>query len=215
VPFLKRWILATLILVVAAVLLPAAVLHAALPPTEPDIAGKAPSSFVGQLLIAAPAMREPFDHAVVLVAQHNRDGALGIIINHPLQSRPIARVLQALGADATDVADDVRIFYGGPVSPGTGFVLHTADYGSQTTMTIDGRVALSEASGPLRAIGQHKGPKKSLLAFGYAGWAPGQLDGELRAGAWVTVPEDPDLVFDVDRAKVWADAVALHKANPK
>jgi putative transcriptional regulator len=160
-------------------------------------------------------MREPFDHAVILVAQHSRDGALGIIINHPLESRPIARVLDALGADASGISDNVRIFFGGPVSPGTGFVLHTADYGGQATMTIDGRLALSEASGTLRAIGLHNGPKKSLLAFGYAGWGPGQLDGELRAGSWVAVAEDPALVFDDDRSKVWTDAVALHKTNPK
>jgi putative transcriptional regulator len=208
----KSWVLAALAAAMPAVFLPAALLHAALP-TVPDISGRA--SFAGQLLIAAPAMREPFDHAVILVVQHNRDGALGIIINHPLDSRPIARILEALGRDGSGMTDNARIFYGGPVNPGTAFVVHSVDYHGANSIDVDGRVAFSEASVVLRDIGLHKGPQKSILAFGYAGWASEQLDGELRAGAWVAVPEDPVLVFDDDRAKVWTDAVALHKTNAR
>jgi len=78
---------------------------------------------------------------------------------------------------------------------------------------IDGRVALSDAAGVLRDIGLGKGPGKSLVAFGYAGWAPSQLEDEMARGAWVAVPEDPALVFDDDRAKVWNDALALHKTG--
>jgi putative transcriptional regulator len=207
VRYLKRWILAA-----AATLLPAAVLHAALP-TDADVSGR--TSFAGQLLIASPAMGEPFDHAVILVARHSSDGALGIVINHPLDSRPIARVLEALGADASGVTGSVGLFLGGPVGPDTGFVVYSADYHRADTVDIDGSVALSEAAGVLRDIGLGRGPRKSLVAFGYAGWAPSQLDGELKAGAWVTVPEDPALVFDDDRTKVWADALALHKTKPQ
>jgi putative transcriptional regulator len=205
--YLKRWILAA-----AAVVVPAAVLHAALP-TDTDVAGR--TSFAGQLLIASPAMRAPFDHAVILVARHSGDGALGIVINHPLDSRPIARVLEALGADANGVTGSVDIFQGGPVGPDTGFVVYSTDYHGADAVDIDGRVALGEATGVLRDIGLGKGPRKSLVAFGYAGWAPLQLDDEIKAGAWATVPEDPALVFDDDRAKVWADALALHKAKPQ
>ena len=201
----KRWILAAL-----AVVLPVAVLHAALP-TESDVSGR--TSFAGQLLIAAPAMREPFDHAVVLVARHSRDGALGIVINHPAGSRPIARLLEALGTDASGVTESIRIFLGGPVGPNTAFAVHGADYRRSDTLDIDGRVAISEAAGVLRDIGLGKGPHKILVAFGYAGWAPSQLDNEIRVGAWVMVQEDPALVFDDDRTKVWADALALHKTK--
>jgi putative transcriptional regulator len=199
-------------LAAAATLLPAAVLRAALP-TETDVSGR--TSFAGQLLIASPAMGEPFAHAVILVARHSSDGALGIVINHPLGSRPIARVLEALGADASGVTGDVSIFLGGPVNADTGFVVYGADYHRADTVDIDGRVALSEAAGVLRDIGLGKGPRKSLVAFGYAGWAPSQLDDELKAGAWVAVPEDPALVFDDDRTKVWTDALALHKTKPE
>jgi putative transcriptional regulator len=201
----KRWILAA-----AAVALPAAVLHAALP-TDTDTSGR--TSLAGELLIASPDMREPFDHAVILMAQHNRDGALGIVINHPLDSRPIASLLQALGGDTSGITNSVRIFLGGPVDPNVAFVVHSADYHRDDTMDIDGRVALSDAADVLRDIGLGKGPSKSLVALGYAGWAPSQLEEEIAHGAWVTAPEDPALVFDDDRAKVWTDALALSKSD--
>ena len=142
----KRWILAA-----AAVVLPAAVLHAALPAEPPGVS--APSSLAGQLLIASPRMREPFDHAVILMAQHSRDGALGIVINHPIDSRPIADVLKALGADASGIKNSVRVFLGGPVSPNIAFVIHSADYRRDDTVDIDGHVALSDAAEVLRDIG--------------------------------------------------------------
>jgi putative transcriptional regulator len=199
-----RWLLAAV-----AMLLPATLLHAALP-TETNIPDRV--FLAGQLLIAAPQLRQPaFDHAVILLAQHSREGALGIVINRPVDERPIARLLSALGADATGITDSVRVFVGGPVDPGVGLVIHSTDYHRDDTIDIDGRVAMSAAVDVLRDIGLGKGPRKSLLAFGYAGWAASQLENELNEGVWVTVPEDPALVFDDDRAKVWADALARHK----
>ncbi|MFY9759613.1 MAG: YqgE/AlgH family protein [Xanthobacteraceae bacterium] len=201
-----RWALAAV-----AVLLPAAVLHAALSPEQPDVTG--PTSLAGQLLIASPDMRDAFDHAVILMAQHSRDGALGIVINHPLGTRPIAALLRALGANADGVTGSVQIFLGGPVGPTTAFVIHDAGYRRDRTLDIDGRIALSDAADVLGDIGVGKGPSKSLVALGYAGWAPAQLDDEISRGAWVTMPEDPKLVFDDDRAKVWTDAMAQYKAE--
>jgi putative transcriptional regulator len=197
----------------AVVLLPAAVLHAALPtvPDSSDSSGR--TSFAGQLLIASPQMREPFDHAVILVAQHTRDGALGIVINHPVGWQPIASLLEGFGADAGGVTESVRIFRGGPVAPEMGFVLHSTDYRSAETLDIDGRVALSSAADVLRDVGLGKGPSKMLVAFGYAGWAPSQLDGELTIGAWTAIAEDPTLVFDDDRSQVWTDAMARQKTE--
>jgi putative transcriptional regulator len=201
---LKRWLL-----LAAALVLPATLLHAALP-TDPDISG--PTSFTGQLLIASPDLRQPeFDHAVILVAQHTREGALGIIINRPAKSRPIAELLKAVGADTNGVSGTIGVFRGGPVEPAVGLVLHSAEYSRPDTLDIDGRVALTVGPDALRDIGLGKGPEKSLLAFGYAGWAAAQLEDELAHGVWVTMPEDPALVFDDDRTKVWADALARHK----
>ncbi len=201
-----RWILAAV-----AVLLPAAVLHAALSPEQPEVTG--PTSLAGKLLIASPAMREPFDHAVIVMARQSRDGALGIVVNHPLGTQPIAALLQALGADADGVTGSVQIFLGGPVGPSMAFVIHNAGYRRDGTLDIDGRIALSNAADVLGDIGLGKGPSKSLVALGYAGWAPSQLEDEITRGAWVTMPEDPKLVFDDDRAKVWTDAMALYKGE--
>ena len=203
-----RWIVAA-----AAIVLSASVLHAALPsPTAPSVSGA--TSVAGQLLIATPALSgPPFEHAVILVAQHDSNGALGIVINHPLGERPIAGLLQAAGADASGVRGNVQLYLGGPVDPQAGFVLHSAEYHGDNTLDIDGRVALSNGVQILRDIGLGKGPRQSLVAFGYAGWAPMQLDNELRQGVWNTIPEDPALVFDDDRAKVWNDAMARYKPN--
>jgi putative transcriptional regulator len=195
----------------AAMCLPATLLHAALS-TEPEVSGR--TSFAGQLLIASPDLRQPaFDHAVILLARHSRGGAVGIVINRMAEKRPIAGLLAAFGADASGVTDSVRVFVGGPVQPAAGFVLHSAEYHRPETLDIDGRVALTVAPDVLGDIGRGKGPTKSLIAFGYAGWAPGQLEGELTHGVWVMVPEDPALVFDTDRAEVWTEALALYKGG--
>jgi putative transcriptional regulator len=195
----------------AALVLPASLLHAALP-SQTEL----PDSTIwltGQLLIASPQLRDqPFDHAVILLAQHSREGALGLVINRPLdRPRPIASLLAAFGADASGVTDSVRVFAGGPVNPNAGFVLHSAEYRVADTVDIDGRVALTAAPDVLRDMALGKGPDKSLIAFGYAGWGPSQLDNEIGRGDWYSVPEDPELVFDDDRTKVWVDAMARHK----
>ena len=202
--YLKHWILAAAVLAVSATALRAAL------PARPDVSGR--TSTEGELLIASPELPRPFDHAVILIAQHNRDGAFGIVINHPAGSRPIAEVLSAMNGDASGVSNDVMMFLGGPVSPETAFVLHTNDYRKTSTIDVDSHIALTNAAEVLRDIGLGKGPQKSLLAFGYAGWAASQLDDEIKAGAWTTVPENLALVFDDDRSRVWADAVALQKS---
>jgi putative transcriptional regulator len=206
--YCSRLLVAALAIATPAAILCSPVLHAALP-TEPEVSGR--TSFAGQLLIASPSLGDPFDHAVIMIARHDRTGALGIVINRPITRRPIAAVLAALGADATGVTDSVLIFLGGPVSPNVAFALHSTEYHSTHTLDIDGHVALSDAADVLRDLGIGHGPKQSLIAFGYAGWAPQQLDDELTRGAWVAAPENPALVFDTDRAKVWTDALALYK----
>ena len=186
-------------------------LHAARP-TAPEVV--APPSLAGQLLIASPELRQPeFEHAVILLAKHTREGALGIVINRPGKMHPIADLVTAFGDDAAGVHGDIQIFIGGPVDPRIGFVVHSAEYQTPDTLDIDGRVALTIAPEVLRDIGLDKGPRKSLAAFGYAGWAPAQLDNELAHGVWITMPEDPALVFDDDRAKLWDDLRVRQKTG--
>jgi putative transcriptional regulator len=189
---------------VAAILLPAT-LYAALPtPAE------APEQqfLTGQLLIASPTMGDPrFLQTVILMVRHDRNGALGIVINRPIGDRPLARLLEALGENDPGVAGTVRIFAGGPVQPDIGFVLHSTDYHRSDTLDIDGHVAMTSSREILRDIGNQRGPNKSLIAFGYAGWAPGQLEGEFAHGFWYTTPQDANLVFDDDRNDVWDHAM--------
>ncbi len=195
-----------------AMLFSPAMLSPAVPP-EPGSSGPGPAphgpSFTGQLLIASPGIGDPrFHRAVILVVQHDEGGALGIVINRPIAERSIASLLEALGQDSAGVTGDLRIFYGGPVRPEVGFILHSADYHRSGTFDIDGRVAMTSRAEILRDIGRGLGPAKSLVAFGYAGWGPGQLEDELAHGVWFTAPEDPALVFDEDRERVWDRAMA-------
>jgi putative transcriptional regulator len=167
-------------------------------------------SLAGQLLVATPEMGDPrFRHTVILIVQHNKDGALGIVINRPLDEVPVAKLLDALRLDSKGSQGSVRVFAGGPVQPEIGFIVHSADYHRTGTIEIDGQVSMTADPAVLRDIGHHQGPKQSLVAFGYAGWGPGQLDGELALGGWFTIPEDPKLVFETDRDKLWDDAMKL------
>jgi putative transcriptional regulator len=192
-------------LIAAAVSLSATLVYAALPERSevPE------QTFVtGQLLVASPTMGDPrFVQTVILMVRHDRNGALGIVINRPLGDRPLAKLLEALGDKEAGVTGTVRIFAGGPVQPDIGFVLHSADYHRADTVDIDGHVAMTSSREILRDIGNQRGPNKSLIAFGYAGWAPGQLEGELAHGFWFTTPQDAKLVFDDDRDAVWDNAI--------
>jgi putative transcriptional regulator len=113
-----------------------------------------------------------------------------------------------LGAKDTAASGNVQVFIGGPVQPNIGFVVHSTDYRRAETLDVDGRVAMTSSREVLRDIADKRGPAKALIAFGYAGWAPGQLESELARNVWYTAPEDPTLVFDDDRDKVWEHATA-------
>jgi putative transcriptional regulator len=166
------------------------------------------ASLAGQLLVATPSMGDPrFSQTVIVMARHDKNGAFGIVINKPLGERPLASLLTALGEKDDGVEGSVRVFAGGPVQPEIGFVVHSADYRRAGTIVVDSRVAVTSTREILRDIARKQGPQKSLLAFGYAGWGPGQLDGEMALRAWFTAQEDVDLIFDLDRAKVWDEAM--------
>jgi putative transcriptional regulator len=189
-----------------ALVLPAILLATALP-APADTPQRA--SLAGQLLVAAPAMGDPrFRQTVILMVRHDRTGAFGIIVNRPVGEHPLADLLAALGQKDSGAAGRVRIFAGGPVDPERVFVVHSADYDRPDTLKIDGRVALTASLEVLRDLGSNQGPKQSLVAFGYAGWGPGQLEDELAKGAWFTTPQDAKLMFEQDRDKVWDDAMA-------
>ena len=163
----------------------------------------------GNLLIASAQIQDPrFYHAVVLILQHTKDGAFGIVINHQLTSEKIATLLAAAGDDDKTVEGSIPVLSGGPVQPELGFVVHSADYRTADTMQVDGKLAMTASKGALKDIGHDKGPKKCFFAFGYSGWGAGQLEGEIARNDWFTAPEDSALVFDDDRDAVWDKALA-------
>jgi putative transcriptional regulator len=168
-------------------------------------------SIAGQFLVAAPSMSDPrFDRTVILMVAHDQNGAFGIVVNRPIGERPIATLLERLGeTDTSGVTGNVRVFSGGPVQPGVGFVIHSTDYHRPQTLDIAGRVAVTSSREIMRDIGSGSGPKQSLIAFGYAGWRSGQLEDEIKSRVWVTAPVEPRLIFSEDRDKLWETVFAL------
>jgi putative transcriptional regulator len=173
-----------------------------------------PASLAGQLLVATPEMGDPnFRHAVILMVRHDKTGALGVVINRPIEEVPLARLMDLLGRRSAGITGQAQVFAGGPVEPQIGFVVHSVEYHRPGTIDIDGRVAMTSNPEALSDICNHKGPRQSLIAFGYAGWGPGQLESEMMIGGWFTVPEDPKFVFDVDRDKLW-DEMTKRRTYP-
>ncbi len=190
----------------AAFLFVAAMLLGAAPGGQKDTA-----LLAGQLLVAAPDMGDPrFVHAVILLIRQDDTGAFGIVLNHPIEQRSVASLLEAAGDRNPGLPGTIEVYAGGPVEPDLGFVVHSPDYHDAATLIVGAEVAMTADKQILRDIGHHKGPKKALFAFGYAGWGPGQLEGEIARHDWFTALGDPKLIFDDDRGNLWDDAMAHH-----
>ena len=167
-------------------------------------------SLAGEFLVATPSMEDPrFERSVILIARHNKEGAFGLIINRPAIERSLSQLLQALGEKGSAVNGTVRLYAGGPVQPELGFVMHSPDYMGPQTLPVDGHVSVTMSLDIVKDIAAGKGPQKSLILFGYAGWGPGQLEGELARRSWTTAPADSKLIFDEDRSKLWDIVYAL------
>lgn len=181
-------------------------------PGEGTAVGPKSGSIAGQFLVATPELRDPrFVRTVVYMVQHDSKGAMGLVVNRPIGDVPLAVLLDRLGMNGNTAGGDMRVHYGGPVEPTRGFVLHTTDYRTEGTHAVQGGLAITSQPEIFRAISAGKGPRLSLLALGYAGWAPGQLEGEIAAGAWVVVPADEALLFDQNYEKKWERAMARRR----
>lgn len=163
----------------------------------------------GQLLIASPDMPDPrFARTVILMVRHDRSGALGIVINRPIRERSLADVMQAIGEPDAEATGSIRLYAGGPVQQELGFVVHSGEYRRADTMAVDGRIAVTANREVLRDIAHGQGPRQALVAFGYAGWAPGQLEAEMARNDWFTARADARLVFEVERERLWDEAMS-------
>jgi putative transcriptional regulator len=159
----------------------------------------------GQLLVAMPTMTdERFNRSVIYMCAHSAEGAMGLIINQHAPNIGFPDLLAQLKIVGSTDEDEIppamlsmSVHVGGPVEPGRGFVLHSADYNaSSSTLLIDKHVGLTATVDILKAIAAGKGPDRAILALGYAGWAPGQLENELQANGWLHCPADLGLIFD-------------------
>lgn len=158
----------------------------------------------GQILIAMPTMTDPrFERSVVYMCAHSGDGAMGIIVNQLARNINFTELLRQLDiiGDGEEIrmppdVGQMRVHVGGPVETGRGFVLHSADwFVDSSTLPIDDDICLTATLDILKAIAHGDGPESSMLALGYAGWAPGQLEAEIQANGWLHCGADTDLVF--------------------
>lgn len=162
----------------------------------------------GHLLVAMPGMPDPrFAKAVIYMCAHNDEGAMGLLINRAMADFTFPDLLKQLGIEPNADTSTIRVQFGGPVEQGRGFVLHSADYIHESTLVVDEDVALTATVDILKAIAHGKGPSHRLLALGYAGWGPGQLDAEILQNGWLSVKADPGIVFNADLDAKWQQAL--------
>lgn len=168
----------------------------------------------GRLLLAMPGMGDPrFDHAAIAMCVHDEQGALGIGISHVREGITFHSMLAELGIDP-GVAPDCAIMHGGPVETGRGFVLHSSDWGGTGTIEVSPLGALSASLDILRAIAEGRGPSRWLIALGYAGWGPGQLEGEMRHHGWFVAQGRPEILFDTPVHDRWTATLKAEGIDP-
>lgn len=180
-------------------------------------------SLEGQFLIAMPSMADSrFEHSVIYLCSHSDQGAMGLVVNQVARHLSLEELLIQLDIlndeDPIRLPDSVRdmnVHKGGPVEVERGFVLHSDDFMlNQSTLTIDNGICLTATLEILRALAQGDGPENAILALGYAGWAPGQLENEIQANGWLTAPADPEILFDPDFEAKWHRALGSMGIDP-
>ncbi len=162
-------------------------------------------------LISMPHLTDGFfEKTVIYICDNDPQGSMGLVVNRPLPSAKVAIILQALGIDSGEDPDIIKdIYYGGPVQPGVGFVLHTPDYEVEGTQPISSEVSLTTNLEIMRDIEAGKGPEQYRFTMGYAGWGSEQLEREIANGDWLVVPASGEFIFEkADRAK-WSEAARM------
>jgi len=174
------------------------------------------TSLAGQLLIAMPGIGDPrFARSVVFLCAHSVDGAMGLVVNKPAPDLRFSDLLEQLGIAGSGGGASIRVHIGGPVEHGRGFVLHSADYALRdSTLRVDDRFGMTATLDILEDISAGQGPASALLALGYAGWGPGQLEAELRRNGWLTCPARPEIVFDPADEGKWGAALSSMGISP-
>lgn len=171
----------------------------------------------GKLIAAMPTMSDPrFKRSVICICAHNEDGAIGIIINKIIESLSFSKIIRQLKLKKNKVKKyyTESIYFGGPVETERGFILHSSDYSSENSTSINTEISMTASTEILQALIDGNGPNKSIVALGYAGWGPGQLDTEIRSNSWLSVQSDPELIFSDKTADKWDMALEKIGVNP-
>jgi putative transcriptional regulator len=165
-------------------------------------------SHAGELLVAAETMPDPrFRESVILMVRHNSEGAMGLIVNKTLAVAPLALLLNDPESKGKRFQRKVEIHYGGPVEPRRGFVVHRLDFAIDGTLAVKNGYGVTSNVEVVQALAEGTGPEQAVIAFGYAGWGPGQLEGEIGRGDWHWIPADDDLVFGPANDDKWRRAL--------
>lgn len=170
----------------------------------------------GKLLIAMPGLGDtPFAHSVIYMCAHDADGGMGLIVNKPQTDIDFSHLLGQLNIPRAPHARDIRVHYGGPVDLGRGFVLHSRDYASEAgTLTVDDTIGMTATLDVLEDIAQGQGPDTSLLALGYAGWGPGQLEREISRNGWLICDACEEIIFGRANEYKWTGALKKLGIDP-
>ncbi|MEP2531288.1 YqgE/AlgH family protein [Shimia sp.] len=163
----------------------------------------------GCMLIAMPGMGDPrFMHSVVFLCAHSEDGAMGLIVNKAIDKMRVSDLLNQLSISLQRPEYDGNLYFGGPVEGGRGFVLHSPEYRSDlSTLRVSDGFAMTATLDVLEGMAQGKGPERTLVALGYSGWGPGQLESEIAANGWLICDATQELVFDLPNAEKWPEAL--------
>ncbi|PSL18204.1 YqgE/AlgH family protein [Shimia abyssi] len=163
----------------------------------------------GKMLIAMPGMGDTrFAHSVVFLCAHSKEGAMGLIVNKTVDGMRVSDLLKQLSITMEQPENDGNLYFGGPVEGGRGFVLHSTDYSSDlSTLEVSGTFSMTATLDVLEDMACGKGPDRTLMALGYSGWGPGQLESEIAANGWLICDGYPELVFDAANAEKWPEAL--------
>ena len=165
-----------------------------------------PQGFLhGKILIAMPSLPDPrFERSVIFMISHSDAGAMGLIVNKPIGPLSFRELMEQMEIVVDPATPNPAVLFGGPVETDRGYVLHGTDRASRpATLPVTSEIALTPTIDMLRAIADGRGPSKWLLALGYAGWGPGQIESEIAANSWIHCDADPRLVFDAPAADKW------------
>ena len=165
---------------------------------------------IGRLLVAMPGIEDPrFERAVLYLCAHDEEQAMGLAVNRPVEGLTVFELLARLGVKSRIQAPSDLVLLGGPLERERGFVLHTDDFTSpDSTLPVADGLGLTATRDVLDAMASANRPRKAILALGYAGWGPGQLEQELRDNVWLICDADEDLLFDEDHEHKWTRALA-------